>query len=76
MEGPEIYDRRASGALKAKVVRTIESATGEIQELMLNSNYVSPNLFPRVFEYPPPVPPPTPPPESPAPAPEQTTNEI
>src|SRR3990167_9307811 len=76
MEGPEIYDRRASGALKAKVVRTIESATAEIQELMLNSNYVSPNLFPRVFEYPPPVPPPTPPPESPAPAPEQTTNEI
>ena len=76
MEGPEIYDRRASGALKAKVVRTIESATGEIQELMLNSNYVSPNLFPRVFEYPPPVPPPAPPPESPAPAPEQTTNEI
>jgi len=71
VEGPEIYDRRSSGALKAKVTRTLTTASGEIQELVLNSSYVSPNLFPRVFEYPPP---PTPPAEVPAETTPVTTN--
>lgn len=52
VEGPYEYDRQISGAVKAEVVRKILSPKGEIKEEKFTSRYVSPNLFPKVYEYP------------------------
>ena len=52
VEGPETYDRKLSGAVKAKVTRKILKPGAEPVENVFVSNYVSPNLYPRAYEYP------------------------
>ena len=52
MEGPETYDRKANGAVKARVVRKIIKLGAEPVENVIVSNYVSPDLYPKVYEYP------------------------
>ncbi|MDP3993682.1 MAG: VanW family protein [Candidatus Doudnabacteria bacterium] len=49
---PEVYDRRANGAVKAKVTRKILRDGQEPIENVIASSYVSPNLYPKVYEYP------------------------
>ena len=51
VDGPHPFDRKASGAVKSKVTRTVTQNSGKIEETFL-SNYVSPLLFPKVYEYP------------------------
>jgi vancomycin resistance protein YoaR len=50
VQGPITYDRRISGALKAEVSRTVVKAGTETEQTF-KSNYVSPNLYPRTYEY-------------------------
>lgn len=52
VDGPHPYDRKPSGAVKSIVNRTIVSLQGEISEFTLRSNYVSPNLYPKIYESP------------------------
>ena len=59
MDGPHPFDRKASGAVKSTVIRRI-AKNGETTETTFNSNYVSPDRYPRVTEYPKPVEPPAP----------------
>jgi vancomycin resistance protein YoaR len=49
VDGPHEYDRRASGAVKATVKRTI-TINGEINESVFNSSYVPPKTLPESFE--------------------------
>ena len=68
VDGPHPYDRRTSGAVKSTVSRTVIK-NGEKQELTLLSNYVSPNLYPRIYEFPKPLEPAVPEtPSEPAPS--------
>jgi len=60
VDGPHPFDRKASGAVKSTVTRKVTRA-GEVVELTLKSNYVSPNLYPRVYEFPKPAVEPPPP---------------
>lgn len=52
VDGPHPYDKKPNGAVKSTVKRQVITADGEIKEQTLNSNYVSPNLFPKVYQYP------------------------
>lgn len=52
VDGPHPYDRRPHGAVKSKVTRTVSKGE-EVQETTFNSRYVSPNLYPKIYEYPP-----------------------
>jgi vancomycin resistance protein YoaR len=52
VDGPHPYERQASGAVKSTVIRTIIRPDGTATNLAFNSTYVSPNLYPKVFEYP------------------------
>lgn len=79
VDGPHPYDRRASGAVKSKVTRTV-TKTGEApKELIYNSIYVPPKTLAQAVQYPePPKPPegegvsPLPPPDGePEPTPPQ-----
>ncbi|TSA46411.1 hypothetical protein D4R52_00550, partial [bacterium] len=54
VDGPHPYDLRSSGAVKSKVSRTV-TQNGEKKEETFQSNYVSPLLFPKTYEYPKPV---------------------
>ena len=56
VDGPHTYDRMESGAVKAKVTRTVTKTGEKPIEAIFLSNYVSPNLYPRVFEIPKPDP--------------------
>ena len=50
VDGPYTYDRRQSGALKARVSRTVIKGSEETEQVF-HSTYVSPNLYPRTYEY-------------------------
>lgn len=52
VDGPHPYDRKPSGAVKSTVTRIVKAKNGEAKELTLQSNYVSPNLYPKIYEYP------------------------
>lgn len=51
VEGPDEYDRQPSGAVKARVTRLV-TKNGNTEEKIFNSNYVSPNLYPKLYELP------------------------
>lgn len=69
VDGPHPYDKKSDGSVKSKVTRTVISPRGEPIEVTFNSRYVSPNLYPRTYEYPKtPTPPPSETPPSPPPA--------
>jgi len=51
VDGPHPYDRRASGSVRSKVTRTV-TKDGVTDEKTFYSNYVSPDRYPRVYEYP------------------------
>ncbi len=55
VDGPHPYDRQLDGAVKSTVTRTVIHPNQEPQKLILNSRYVSPNKYPRVYEYPKPA---------------------
>lgn len=48
VQGPFTYDRKASGAVKARLVRTVTKGGQTTQDEWL-SNYKSPKLFPKVL---------------------------
>jgi vancomycin resistance protein YoaR len=52
VDGPHPYDRRDDGSVKSEVKRTVILPSGESQELTFNSTYVSPNRYPRIYEFP------------------------
>ncbi len=52
VDGPHPYDRRSDGAVKSKVTRKVVKGE-EVQEITFSSRYVSPNLYPKIYEYPP-----------------------
>lgn len=52
VDGPHPYDRRPDGAVKSKVSRTVIYPDGNAKEVTFNSTYVSPTLYPKVYEYP------------------------
>lgn len=54
VDGPHPFDRKPSGAVKSTVTRRV-TKNGETAEATFNSNYVSPDKYPRVTEYPKPV---------------------
>lgn len=56
--GPHSYDRKSSGAVKATVTRKVVKNGVEAEERIFLSNYVSPLLYPIIYEYPKPVEPP------------------
>lgn len=68
VDGPHPFDRKPSGAVKSTVTRKVISG-GETTEATFKSNYVSPDRYPRVTEYPKPIETgpqqPTPPPSEP-----------
>lgn len=51
VDGPHPYNRQPSGAVKSRVSRTVLK-DGQKQEVTFNSNYVSPDLYPRIYEFP------------------------
>lgn len=64
VDGPHEYDRQVSGAVKAEVKRRVANVDGTVQEDVFKSRYVSPNLYPKIYEFPkPPSTPSSPPPE-------------
>lgn len=54
VDGPRAFDRKPDGAVKSTVTRKVVR-DGEVAELTLTSNYVSPDKYPHVTEYPKPV---------------------
>lgn len=62
VDGPQAYDRKPSGAVKATVARKIFKNGELAEERTFLSNYVSPSLYPHVYEFPPPAGGPLPPP--------------
>lgn len=64
VDGPYEYDRLATGALKARVTRTVTKEGKDPEVVTFRSSYVPPKTLPQVTEYPKP-----PPPTEPAPAP-------
>lgn len=52
VDGPHPYDRQASGAVKSKVSRTVRKDREE-NTVTFESRYVSPLLYPKIYEYPP-----------------------
>lgn len=52
VDGPHPYDRTPDGAVKSKVARKVIMPSGQNLEVTFNSRYVSPNLFPKIYEYP------------------------
>lgn len=59
VDGPHPYDRKTDGSVKSTVTRMVSFTSGEIEEKTFNSAYVSPDKYPRVYEYPPPLESPT-----------------
>lgn len=59
VDGPDEYDRQPSGAVKARVTRLV-TKNGNTEEKIFSSTYVSPNLYPKLYELPKPAPAPEP----------------
>lgn len=51
VDGPHPYDRQPSGAVKSKVSRTV-TKDGKENTVTFESRYVSPLLYPKIYEYP------------------------
>ena len=51
MDGPHPYDKKPDGAVRSTVSRTVVR-DGVVQTSVFKSNYVSPNLYPKLFEIP------------------------
>lgn len=72
-EGPNVYDRKSDGSMKATWTRLVTMADGLAKKDVFRSVYQSPALFHKVEEYPAQeTPSPAPPPTSPAPPVTQT----
>lgn len=54
VDGPHPYDKRSDGSVKSTVSRSVIK-NGQSEEVTFNSRYVSPNLYPKIYEYPKPL---------------------
>ncbi len=52
VDGPYAYDRKSSGAVKATVTRKVFKGSELAEERTFSSTYVSPLLYPKIYEFP------------------------
>ncbi len=52
MDGPHPYDKKPDGSVKSKVTRTVIRNGRAPEVVTFNSRYVSPNSYPKIYQYP------------------------